>query len=81
MSDIADRARKIIVEHLGVNAEDASDDAELHDVLGADSLDDVELVMAFEEEFGIDLSDVDADCLATANVGQVIAMLEAAMAG
>jgi acyl carrier protein len=50
MSDIADRVKKIVVEHLGVEAEKVTENASFIDDLGADSLDTVELVMAFEEE-------------------------------
>jgi acyl carrier protein len=53
MSDIADRVRKIVVEHLNVDAEKVVDKASFIDDLGADSLDQVELVMAFEEEFSV----------------------------
>jgi acyl carrier protein len=56
MSDVAERVRKIVVEHLGVDAEKVTPEASFIDDLGADSLDTVELVMAFEEEFGISLS-------------------------
>ena len=52
MSDIAERVKKIVVEHLGVDAAKVTDGASFIDDLGADSLDTVELVMAFEEEFG-----------------------------
>ena len=55
MSDIADRVKKIVVEHLGVDAEKVQDNASFIDDLGADSLDTVELVMAFEEEFGVEI--------------------------
>ena len=51
MSDTADRVKKIVVEHLGVEADKVTEDASFLDDLGADSLDIVELVMAFEEEF------------------------------
>jgi acyl carrier protein len=57
MSDIADRVKKIVVEHLGVDAAKVSETASFIDDLGADSLDTVELVMAFEEEFGVEISD------------------------
>ena len=53
MSDIGDRVKKIVVEHLGVEADKVTDAASFIDDLGADSLDTVELVMAFEEEFGV----------------------------
>lgn len=57
MSDIADRVKKIVVEHLGVEEDKVVDNASFIDDLGADSLDTVELVMAFEEEFGIEIPD------------------------
>ncbi|MEO1689538.1 MAG: acyl carrier protein, partial [Pseudomonadota bacterium] len=52
MSDIADRVKKIVVEHLSVEEDKVVESASFIDDLGADSLDTVELVMAFEEEFG-----------------------------
>ncbi len=61
MALIEERVRDLIVEQLGVNAEQVTTDASFVDVLGADSLDTVELVMAFEEEFGIDIPDEDAE--------------------
>jgi acyl carrier protein len=61
MSDIADRVKKIVVEHLGVEADKVTENANFIDDLGADSLDTVELVMAFEEEFGIEIPDEDAE--------------------
>jgi acyl carrier protein len=57
MSDIADRVKKIVVEHLGVEEDKVAEGASFIDDLGADSLDTVELVMAFEEEFSIEISD------------------------
>jgi acyl carrier protein len=57
MSDTADRVKKIVVEHLGVEEDKVSSDASFIDDLGADSLDIVELVMAFEEEFGVEIPD------------------------
>ena len=53
MSDIADRVKKIVVEHLGVDEDKVTENASFIDDLGADSLDTVELVMAFEEAFGV----------------------------
>lgn len=55
MSDIGERVKKIVVEHLGVEPEKVVDNASFIDDLGADSLDTVELVMAFEEEFGCEI--------------------------
>lgn len=57
MSDIAERVKNIVVEHLGVEEDKVVEGASFIDDLGADSLDIVELVMAFEEEFGIDIPD------------------------
>ena len=57
MSDIADRVKKIVVEHLGVEEAKVVESASFIDDLGADSLDTVELVMAFEEEFGCEIPD------------------------
>ncbi|MCG8491904.1 MAG: acyl carrier protein [Sneathiellales bacterium] len=57
MSDTAERVKKIVIEHLGVEEAKVTDDASFIDDLGADSLDTVELVMAFEEEFGIEIPD------------------------
>ena len=61
MSDVAERVKKIVVEHLGVDESKVTDNASFIDDLGADSLDTVELVMAFEEEFGIEIPDEDAE--------------------
>ena len=57
MSDTPDRVNKIVVEHLGVDADKVTEEASFIDDLGADSLDIVELVMAFEEEFGVEIPD------------------------
>src|SRR3979411_3020523 len=57
MSDIGERVKKIVVEHLGVEADKVTENASFIDDLGADSLDTVELVMAFEEEFGCEIPD------------------------
>ena len=65
MSDIADRLKKIVVEHLGVEPEKVTDNANFIDDLGADSLDTVELVMAFEEEFGVEIPDDAAEKIVT----------------
>ena len=61
MSDIAGRVTKIVVEHLGVEESKVIESASFIDDLGADSLDTVELVMAFEEEFGAEISDNEAE--------------------
>jgi acyl carrier protein len=74
MSDIAERVKKIVVEHLGVDAEKVTDNASFIDDLGADSLDTVELVMAFEEEFGVEIPDDAAETILT--VGDAIGFLE-----
>jgi acyl carrier protein len=63
MSDVADRVRKIVVEHLGVEEDKVVEAASFIDDLGADSLDTVELVMAFEEEFGIEIPDDAAETI------------------
>jgi acyl carrier protein len=65
LSDIADRVRKIVVEHLNVDAEKVTDKASFIDDLGADSLDQVELVMAFEEEFSVEIPDDAAESIQT----------------
>ena len=65
MSDIADRVKKIVVEHLGVEPEKVQDNANFIDDLGADSLDTVELVMAFEEAFGVEIPDDAAEKITT----------------
>ena len=65
MSDIADKVKKIVIEHLGVDEDKVTDTASFIDDLGADSLDTVELVMAFEEEFGIEIPDDAAEKIQT----------------
>ena len=65
MSDIAERVKSIVVEHLGVAADKVVEGASFIDDLGADSLDTVELVMAFEEEFGCDIPDDAAEKIMT----------------
>ncbi|GGB50579.1 acyl carrier protein [Tistrella bauzanensis] len=65
MSDIAERVKKIVVEHLGVDEDKVTETASFIDDLGADSLDTVELVMAFEEEFGIEIPDDAAEKILT----------------
>jgi acyl carrier protein len=73
-SNIESKVRDIIVEQLGVNAEQVTNDAKFIEDLGADSLDVVELVMAFEEEFGIEVPDDEAEKLVT--VGDVVRYVE-----
>jgi acyl carrier protein len=65
MSDISDRVKKIVIEHLSVEAEKVTENASLIDDLGADSLDAVELVMAFEEEFNVEIPDDVAETIVT----------------
>ena len=74
MSEVREKVKKIIVDHLGVDAEKVTDEASFIDDLGADSLDPVELVMAFEEEFGSEISDSDAEKILT--VGDAIKFIE-----
>jgi acyl carrier protein len=74
MSDIGERVKKIVVEHLGVEPEKVTDNASFIDDLGADSLDTVELVMAFEEEFGCEIPDDAAETILT--VGDAVKFLE-----
>ena len=74
MSDIAERVKKIVVEHLGVEPEKGVESANFIDDLGADSLDTVELVMAFEEEFNVEIPDDAAETIQT--VGDAVKFLE-----
>ena len=67
MSDVASRVMTIVVEHLGVDESKVNLEASFIDDLGADSLDTVELVMAFEEEFGIEIPDDAAEKIVTVN--------------
>ena len=71
---VADRVKKIIVDQLGANPEQVTPEASFIDDLGADSLDTVELVMALEEEFDIEIPDEDAEKIAT--VGHAIEYIE-----
>ncbi len=71
---VAERVKEIIVEQLGVNPDQVTPEAKFIEDLGADSLDTVELVMAFEEEFGSEIPDEDAEKLQT--VGDVIKYIE-----
>ena len=74
MSDISECVKKIVVEHLGVGADKVTDNASFIDDLGADSLDTVELVMAFEEEFGCEIPDDAAETILT--VGDAVKFLD-----
>ena len=75
MSDVAEKVKKIIAEHLGIDdMEKITEDAKFIDDLGADSLDTVELVMAFEEAFDIEIPDEKAEKILT--VGDAISHLE-----
>ncbi|MBT5641132.1 MAG: acyl carrier protein, partial [Rhodobiaceae bacterium] len=65
MSDVAERIKKIVIDHLGVDAEKVNEKASFIDDLGADSLDTVELVMAFEEEFNCEIPDDAAEKILT----------------
>jgi len=65
MSEVADRVKKIVLEHLGVDEDKVVENASFIDDLGADSLDTVELVMAFEEEFGCEIPDDAAEKIMT----------------
>ena len=65
MSEIADKVKAIIVEQLNVSEEDVVPEASFVDDLGADSLDQVELIMAMEEEFDLSISDEDAEKITT----------------
>lgn len=78
MSDIAQRVKKIVEEHLGVDAAKVTEGASFIDDLGADSLDTVELVMAFEEEFGVEIPDDAAETILT--VGDAVKFIDKASA-
>ena len=75
MADIAERVKQIVVEHLGVEEDKVSENASFIDDLGADSLDTVELVMAFEEEFGVEIPDDAAEKILT--VGDAVEFIKA----
>ncbi|MGA7674543.1 MAG: acyl carrier protein [Rhizomicrobium sp.] len=78
MSDTAERVKKIVVEHLNVDVDKVTDTASFIEDLGADSLDTVELVMAFEEEFGIEIPDDAAESIVT--VGDAVKYIDKANA-
>ena len=72
--DVSNKVKKMVSDHLGVDEEKVTAEASFIDDLGADSLDTVELVMAFEEEFGSEISDGDAEKILT--VGDAIKFIE-----
>ena len=77
MADIGQKVKSIIAEQLGVKIEEVTDSASFVDDLGADSLDTVELVMALEEEFGIEIPDEEAEKIQS--VGQAVDYIKAHM--
>jgi acyl carrier protein len=78
MSDTAERVKEIVVEHLNVDADKVTESASFIEDLGADSLDTVELVMAFEEEFGIEIPDDAAESIVT--VGDAVKFIDKSQA-
>jgi len=72
--DVSNKVKKMVADHLGVDEIKVTDEANFIDDLGADSLDTVELVMAFEEEFGSEISDSEAEKILT--VGDAIKFIE-----
>ena len=72
--DVSNKVKKMVADHLGVEESKVTDEASFIDDLGADSLDTVELVMAFEEEFGSEISDSEAEKILT--VGDAIKFIE-----
>lgn len=73
MSSVKDKVKECIVTQLGVNEEEVNEEASFIDDLGADSLDIVELIMAFEEKFGIEIPDEDAEKIRT--VGDAVSYI------
>jgi acyl carrier protein len=78
MSDISDKIKAIICDQLMVDPEEVNDESSFVEDLGADSLDTVELIMEFEDEFGIEISDEQAEKIST--VGEAVAYLEKLLA-
>ena len=74
MSNVEEQVKKIVVDHLGIEESKITPDSKFIDDLGADSLDTVELVMAFEEEFGSEISDSEAEKILT--VGDAVKFIE-----
>ena len=77
MSDVREKVKQVIIDQLSVNPEELADDASFIEDLGADSLDIVELVMEFEEQFGVDIPDEEAEKIST--VGEAIKYIEEKM--
>jgi len=78
MSDITDKVKSIICDQLMVDADEVSDESSFVEDLGADSLDTVELIMEFEDEFGVEIPDDEAEKIST--VGEAIAFLDKLLA-
>tara|TARA_B100001996_G_scaffold358232_1_gene322656 strand:+ start:1756 stop:1992 length:237 start_codon:yes stop_codon:yes gene_type:complete len=74
MTEIAGKVKKIVADHLGIEEASIKEESSFIDDLGADSLDTVELVMAFEEEFGSEISDTEAEKILT--VGDAVKFIE-----
>ena len=74
IKDVPDKVKKMVADHLGIDKQKVTEEANFIDDLGADSLDTVELVMAFEEEFGSEISDSEAEKILT--VGDAIKFIE-----
>ncbi len=74
IKDVSSKVKKMVADHLGIDESKVMDEANFIDDLGADSLDTVELVMAFEEEFGSEISDSEAEKILT--VGDAIKFIE-----
>ena len=72
--DISSKVKRIVADHLGIDEAKVQDESSFMDDLGADSLDTVELVMAFEEEFGAEISDSQAEKILT--VGDAVKFIE-----
>ncbi len=77
MSEVANKVKEIIVDKLGVEASEVTENASFTNDLGADSLDTVELIMEFEKEFNIEIAEEDAEKITT--VGEAISHIEAAL--
>ncbi len=74
MSDVAERAKKVVIERLGVEASKVTDTANFSDDLAAESLDKIDLVMGFEEEFGCEIPDAAASAILT--IGDAVRFIE-----